>query len=451
MIIKSVFAGLLLTMSSLGAHAAEPQVGPATVYTHVALIDGTGAPMKTDMAILIEGDRIAKILPSAQMTAALPEGTKLVDGHGLYALPGLIDSHVHLTPVKKLSEAHARLRRYLYSGITSVRDMAGDARTLAELKRESLLKEIPSPNIYYAALMAGPMFFKDPRPGATAEGLVAGQVPWMQAITPKTDMTEAVALARGTGATGIKIYADLESKEVHRITAEAHRQGIKVWAHSMVFPATPADDVDAGVDVLSHVCRLAWQIAPVRPREYHHKVHMPTDRLDPADARLKALYAQMKARGEILDATLWLYTHLTELRHGQPETGAAQCSPKFAAALTRTVYDAGVDISTGTDSTLPASAAYPSLYDELHVLAHDVGMPPLQVIRSATYVGARALGLEGERGTLVPGKRADIVFVSKNPLEEIDNLRSVVLTVKDGTAYARKDYVPITNAELGDN
>src|SRR5690606_13449342 len=139
----------------------------------------------------------------------------------------------------------------LYSGITSTRDMADDLRNIADLARASRIHEIPGPDIYYAALMAGPSFFEDPRVQAASLGAVGGEVPWMRAISPQTDLTMAVAQARGTGASAIKIYANLPGAEVARITAEAHRQGVPIWAHAAVFPATPKEVLDAGADVVS--------------------------------------------------------------------------------------------------------------------------------------------------------------------------------------------------------
>ncbi|TNE66170.1 MAG: hydrolase [Alphaproteobacteria bacterium] len=457
MTIKTLFATAALALSALCAtgvladdKTAETPAKPTTLYTGVKLIDGTGAQMQDGMAILVAGDRILKIAPAGELQASLPEGTKLVDGSGWYALPGLIDTHVHMATVPNEVKAEALMRRYVYSGVTTVRDMAGDMRALADLARKSRLGKIPAPDLYYAALMAGPTFFHDPRPGAAAEGEVPGQVPWMQAITPDTDMVKAVAMARGTWATGIKIYANLPSAEVHRISTEAHKQGIKVWAHSMVFPATPGDVVDARVDVISHVCRLAFEISDEKPTQYHHTIQPPYDSLDPRDPRLAALFAKMKAQGTILDATLWLYTHIAERQKGQKErkAGPAICPPAFAGALTQFAYEQGVNISAGTDSNLPAEAAYPSLFDEMTVLATDAKMPPLQVIRSATLVGARTMGLEADRGSLEAGKKADILFLDQNPLTDIANLRSVVLTVKSGREYARADYVPLSKDEL---
>ncbi|WP_417451334.1 amidohydrolase family protein [Kordiimonas sp.] len=435
-----------------GDTAAAGDTASARAYVGVSLIDGTGTPLQHDMGVLIQGDRITEVLPSLQLKARLPEGAKLVDASGHYLLPGLIDTHVHMATVPNREQAEAYMRRYLYSGITSVRDMAGDMRALAELARKSRLGKIPAPDLYYSALMAGPSFFDDPRPGMAAEGETPGAVPWMQAITSQTDMEEAVALARGTWATGIKIYANLPYAQVRRITKEGHRQGIKVWAHSMVFPAYPSEVVGAGVDVISHACRLAFEIAGVRPDEYHHKVALDFDALDTRSPVLGGIFEQMKNQGTVLDATLWLYANREQRENEKPKDkrSAGICPSAVAGAMTHFAYENGVDVSVGTDGMVPYDAEYPALFDELEVLAAKADMPPLQVIRSATYVGAKVLGLEDERGTIEPGKRADLIFLSKNPLEDMANMRSVVLTVKAGTDYPREAYTPITKTELGE-
>lgn len=443
----SLIATAILSLTGTQASAEQP----ATLYKNVTVIDGTGTTPKDNMNILVENGRIASLGPVADIKA--PDGAAIIDSTGLYALPGLIDTHVHLTTVPDLEKARNIMRRHVYSGITTVRDMAGDMRPLAELARESRLGKIPAPDLYYAAVMAGPSFFHDPRPGASAEGEVAGQVPWMQAITPDTNMPEAVALARGTWASGIKIYANLPREAVHRIGREARQQGIKTWAHSMVFPATPQDVLDAGIDVVSHVCRLAWQLAENRPDEYHHNMELPYDRLDAHNPRLTALFDQMKSQGTILDATLWLYSYLEERRKKQAgkKPGPAACPPAFAASLTQAGYRRGVDISAGTDVIMPEGASYPALFHELEALVNDAGIRPLDAIRSATFVGARAIGIEADTGTLAAGKKADILFVGANPAEDIRNLRNIVLTVKAGIPYAREDFAPAGDNGSGEN
>ncbi len=75
---------------------------------------------------------------------------------------------------------------FIYSGVTTVRDMAGDTRVLADLSRSTMLHQIDGPDIYYAALMAGPQFFHDPRTVASAQGATPGDVPWMRAPSRRT-------------------------------------------------------------------------------------------------------------------------------------------------------------------------------------------------------------------------------------------------------------------------
>ena len=114
--------------------------------------------------------------------------------------------------------------------------MAGDARYLNYLSRQASLDEISSPDIYFSALIAGVTFFKDPRTKMAAQGVEAGKAPWMRGINANSDLKQVIAEAKGTGATGLKIYADLDKNYVEKIVEEAHAQDIKVWAHFKVIP-----------------------------------------------------------------------------------------------------------------------------------------------------------------------------------------------------------------------
>jgi imidazolonepropionase-like amidohydrolase len=94
------------------------------------------------------------------------------------------------------------------------------------------------------------------------------------------------------------------------------------------------------------------------------------------------------------------------------------------------LHRAGVPIVAGTDEGVPGFSIYREI--ELYVAA---GMSPMEALRSATAVSARAMRLDGEVGTLEPGKRADLVVLDANPLESIANVRAVRLVMKAGTLY----------------
>jgi imidazolonepropionase-like amidohydrolase len=186
-----------------------------TIYRGATLIDGTGSAAQASVAIVVRGACILAIRPAKD---AIELGSKVIDATGLYVMPGLINSHIHIATVSTREQSLAIMRRDLYSGITAEREMAGDTRQLAELARVALLGEVEGPDIYYAALMGGPSYFTDERTHFAARGAVPGEVPWMKAVTPSTDLHLAVAEARGTGATAIKIYFDLSPELVSAIT-----------------------------------------------------------------------------------------------------------------------------------------------------------------------------------------------------------------------------------------
>jgi imidazolonepropionase-like amidohydrolase len=410
------------------------------------------------MDVLVDGDRIKSVFPDAALDRNLnPTArarTRIVELAGKYMMPGLIDSHVHLATPPNQRQAEAILRRDLYGGVTAVRDMADDLRPVGELTREALVGEIPAPDIYYAALMAGPEFFTDPRTAETSVGGLPGHMPWMQAVTTDTDLPLAVAMARGTGATAIKLYAALTPDMARRITAEAHRQGLRVWAHATLYPARPSDVVDAGVDAISHACLLVREPATRVPAwgEPRQPADLSSLRKgnNPALARL---FADMVKRGTILDATVWTYTPPppgAAISSDTPPLLPGGCDDIVGGILTGQAFGAGVPISAGTDNVAPWDDTWPDLFHELDALHTKAGLPVVAVLRSATVIGARAAGQEGDMGTVEPGKLANMIVLEKNPLDDLGNLKSLFMTIKRGREYRRTAFVPLTSGDITD-
>ena len=416
---------------------AADDIPRATVaYVGATLINGGSEAARPGVVIVTRGGEIIGVQPEKGFHA--DKDTQVIDVHGQYIIPGLINTHVHLATFADPPVARAYLRRELYSGVTSVRDMAGDVRLLAELKREAEFDEIASPQIYYVALMAGPDFFKDPRTHDAARGRTAGDVAWMQAITAQTDLPLAVTAAKATGATAIKIYADLPADLVAAITAEAHRQHMLVWAHATVFPAQPGEVVAAGVDVVSHACLLGYEISSPPVLDYHDKTPLDRSKMMQPNPRLQNVFAEMKRRGTILDATMFAFE--------PPNYG--WCSEGVNTYLAHAAFEAGVEISAGTDDDPEWKDADSKLDTEIELLVHKVGMTPAQALRSATRVGARTLGLEKQTGSVETGKAADFVVLEKDPLKDITAIRTVNLVVKHGLRYPRSDYRPAKDEDF---
>jgi imidazolonepropionase-like amidohydrolase len=269
----------------------------------------------------------------------------------------------------------------------------------------------------------------------------------MRAVSPATDLPLAIAEAKGTGATAIKIYADLPARLVRAVTAEAHRQHLLVWAHAAVFPAGPRDVVDAGVDAVSHVCMLGYQVSAQMPRAYHNRAPVDAAKLAKDDHALDALFADMRGRGTVLDATLYVYEVIDNVKNAAPPP---YCTLRTASKLLGEAYRAGVAISAGTDADSDWHDPFPALPDEMELLVR-AGMTPMDAIRASTSVAARTIGEACEMGTLEAGKLANLVFLAKDPLAAIANVKSVTLTLKRGRAYPRGNYTPITKDEAKDS
>jgi len=453
-------AAFCLAVFCLGAGLTDAHAGTPTpfaprptgetLYRDATLFDGTGAVPQLHMNVLVEGPRIKAVFRDGPKSPDVTSAA-VVDLRGHFLMPGIIDSHVHLATPPNRRQAEAMLRRDLFGGVTAVRDMADDLRSLGDVTRAMLVGETPGADVYYAALMAGPDFFTDPRTIQVTAGAEPGHVPWMQAITAKTDIRLAVAMARGTYATGIKLYADLPADLVGRITAEAHRQHILVWTHATIFPSKPSDAVDAGVDTISHSCLLIYEAATHPGDSVAHRVDVALDQFRNADSPvLAALFKDMVKRHTILDATVWTYAAIQNNPRSNPQVARHKCDGEIGAAITRQAYLAGVDISTGTDNPATWDDRWPDVFHEIDWQVNHAHIPIAAVLRSATLIGARAAGQEKDMGTIVPGKLANMIVLAKNPLVDLENLKTVEFTVKRGRVFMRKDYTPLKIGDITD-
>ncbi|SEL47235.1 amidohydrolase family protein [Streptacidiphilus jiangxiensis] len=410
-------------------------------YRGATLLDGTGAPARAGVTILVVEGTIARVAPDAQFTAADLDGVEVLDLGGRHVIPGLIDAHQHIATPPDRPLAEATLRRDFFGGVTATRDMADDLRQVADIARAALVGELAAPDIHYAALMAGPSFFADPRTWQVSQGATPGEVPWMQAITAETDLPLAVAMARGTYATAVKIYANLPGELVAAITAEAHRQGLAVWAHAAVFPATPGQVVAAGVDSVSHAHLLVHEAADRPLTTYQDKPPVDFARFAGADdAELGLLLAEMRRRGTVLDATASLWATLGREAADKESRARAAELDGLNAALTTQALRAGVSVCAGTDRDPDPTDPWPPLFDELDYFVDRCGLTPVEALRCASHGGALSLGAQERLGTVEPGKQADFVVLDEDPAHSLAALRSVVHVVKRGRRYDRAEF-----------
>ena len=408
--------------------------------TNVTVIDGNGGPAKPGMTLVISGERIVDMFPTGRKQ--LPAGTTLMNMDGHYLIPGLIDSHYHFHIGMRDKETEEALRRFAFlGGVTTVRDMAGDAIALAELSKVAADPSVQSPRVYFSALMAGPGHLEgDRRVDQISHGRSRGEAPWARSITPQTDIVRAVSEAKATGATGIKIYTDIAPEIVTKITAEAHRQGLKVWSHAAVYPGRPSDAVGAGVDVLSHSNLIVSEGMNKVPQQYDGSYILLDYNSTAVESKpISDLLQLMVKKGTFLDPTMVVTSRLEKSEKGKIFQDPIRMAD-WSYMFTMRAHIRRIPIVAGTDvQETPKTQDFPNIHAELELLVAKAGLTPLEAITAATRNGAQVLGISDSYGTIAPGKVADLVVLSADPSVDIRNTTKIVHVIKGGKVHTREN------------
>src|SRR5581483_7773383 len=203
----AVATGCAIAPGAVDAQRGGPPRNRSILVRDVTVIDGTGAAPRAHTDVMMRDGKIVALGATGTLGQA-PDS--VIDGRSLFAIPGLIDAHVHLG-TGPWDQRVSVLKGALMGGVTTVLDLAGDARATGDLQRAVIAGQVSGPHIHYVALFGGPAFFTDPRVLDASRGYVPGTAPWMQSVGDSTDFVRAVAVAKGTGAMGVKLYAELDS------------------------------------------------------------------------------------------------------------------------------------------------------------------------------------------------------------------------------------------------
>lgn len=392
----------------------------------------------TGMTLVIEDGIIKDIFKTGSKT--ISDSVNRLEYPGYYVIPGLIDTHVHMgmKGLSKSPEASRKeFKKWLYSGVTAVRDMGGDGRKLAQ--ENQLIKENkqPGPDLYFSATVgSSDMIAKDMRLKRVTQGIGIANAAYVLEAKDDMDIQKNVTMAVNSEVTGLKFYAGINAKLIKAITAEGHSQGLKSWAHFTVFPDRPLEVVRSGVDVVSHVWGAFWQDEDVDPSEKVPFTHtdfknarsatFPKDMslLNTDSPELLLLFNEMKQRDVIWDLTYVI-----------PNQETQKIYKKYTLAASK----AGVTFSTGTDYFNEINESFPSLYKEIETLVADGILNPRQALLAATLNGAKVIGIENTHGSIEIGKVANLVLLKKNPVENISNIREIEFTMKNGMLYKRSN------------
>ncbi len=415
------------------------------------LIDGFGHAPINDSVILIYGDTILDV--GTVDTLPVPDSYTIVSTEGMDVLPGLWESHAHLMLAGHADYPHwdstyadrlageimpASAVQLLLAGVTSARDLGAPLDASRSVKERIDSGEIPGPRLF----MSGPFLQAE---------VEAWESAFRWEVTSVADAKQKVAALNQAGMDIVKLIdQDKLPREVAQaIVDEAHARGMKVVAHSHR-PDEIRVGLEIGVDNFEHTGLTTAPeyppdiIAALRERtatgriaggplywtptveglwNYDRTVANPEKLDDECWKRGLAEDTIADISGSIANPGQLGYTRLTPLRKPTLKRKIAQ------------LREAGVVFLIGTDSGIPMKFHCQSTWNELDVLVRVMGLPVMEVIRSAVYWPAVMMGVDDELGTISAGKKADIIAVRGDVLEYINLLQDVDFVMKGGVIY----------------
>jgi len=390
------------------------------------LLDGTTRPPLPQPAIVIEGERIAAVL-AGELPAE--SDAQILDFGDAVITPGLIECHLHLVgdpvipthqwcemPADALIEkARSHAAQALRAGVTTLRDCGGPQALIFELRDAIAHGELQGPRIVAAGrvvtIPGGHGHFM----GIETRGPQAAAETVEQLIAAGADFIKVIA-SGGGGTPGTYPWdSQFSVEELAAMVQAAHRAGRRVGAHAHSVAAI-RNCLDAGIDTFEHVTFITANGPRLQPD----------------------LVRRLADAGVFVIPTIACYRNPVQAGLPKPfiqKIGMAGMDfVELHQSHVRQMLDAGVRLAAGTDG-VQVGVGPAAVPDEARYLAEVAGSPAFG-LRAATSLAAQALGVEADCGTVEAGKRADLLILRRNPLEDMAALRDVAGVIKDGKLVA---------------
>jgi hypothetical protein len=419
----------------LERRVAHPLPG-VTLIRNARVFDSEHATLGEASDVYVYRGRISQVLPA---NAADAGADHVVDAGGRVLLPGLFDMHSHL------SRWDGGL--HIAAGVTTARDMGNDNTSLQEMISEGDAGTLLFPRVVPAGFIEGESQY------AARGGFV---------IKDLQGAKDAVDWYAHHGYPQIKIYNSFPKDIVRDTVAYAHSRGMRVSGHVPAFMRAQ-DVVEQGFDEVQHINQvlLNFFVTPktdTRTLERFYLVAEKTAGLDFDSKPVQDFVELLKTHQTVIDSTLATFDFIRQ-RPGQLSQAYAAVAdhmppdvrrslsvaemniPNDAKAalyeksyqkcieLVGRMYRAGIPLVAGTDAT-PGFTLHREL--ELYVQA---GLTPSQVLQIATWNGAKYAKVLAERGSIAPGKVADLVLIDGDPTRDISAIRKVAMVLKGDKAY----------------
>ena len=444
----------------MGIAVSYPVTAQTSLIKNVTVIDTRTGKALAGKNVFIENGLIQSVASSSNKSQ--PANLQVVDGTGKFLLPGLADAHIHFfqsgslytrpdaldlrkkVPYEKEIKFTSEnvtdyLQRYLRLGITSVIDVGGPFANFNI--RDSVSKTITSPNI----LVTGPLFsmveddfFGKDKPIEKITSPQEADMLFDKMMTRRPDFIKIWYIANAANP------AEKNFALIKYIADKTHAKGLKLAVHATEL-GTAELAVDAGADILVHSVddKLITE-SFIQKLKARNVTLIPT--LIVGINYYRSFSGKLPHNmQDLLWANPFTYGSLTD-----PETMDTATMPRVLKMLRRTgipesekktmaimqanlkkLFAAGVNIASGTDAGNIGTMHASSYLQELEAM-QQAGLSNAEILKASTINVATAFGKEKNWGSIEKGKQADLLLLTKNPLESLQNLSSIEIVFKDG-------------------
>lgn len=413
----SFLFGLIVFLVIIPISIQKAKQAQASENREFAFVNVTIIPMDKEriiegQTVIVRDGKINQLGPAFK--TSIPEGAERIDGKGKYLIPGLVDMHVHLKDIDD-NEMSALLQLYVVNGVTTVLNLSGIPRHL-EIRKKVAEGTLFGPTIY----TSGPYVSS-----------VTGSSP-----TPE-EVERAVIEQKRAGYDIIKIHGDFTREAYRRLFVIARREGMRVIGHAprnLGIEAMLEERQDAVAHAEEYIYdknSTSRDFADIEPKI--PVIARATARAGTWVVPNLTAFKNVGLQVADMDAVL----HRAEMRYvppgivrlwgsptnpysrlGKEQSQKIQARYKVLEKLTKGFRDAGVRLLAGTDAMNPCVVPGFSLHDELRDLV-GAGLTPYEALRASTSNAAEFLKGDREFGTIAVGKRADLILVDGNRLENV--------------------------------
>ncbi len=414
-----VFAGLAAAAVFCGGASAQ-----TVALTNATVIDGTGAAAQRGVTIVMENGRIRDIGPQA----ATPAGATVVDLAGKFVTPGIINGHGHVGPPAR----DPQLRQYALYGVTTTTSMYFDQDDVQEFKRRQTAGDLRGARIMTVMYR----FMSEPfKPGSENKTPEEGRAKVDEIAAKDTDF--------------VKVWIDAQGGRHPKLTPEftaavmdQAKKHNKIKMSHIVELADARRMVDQGVNILVHNVR-----DQDIPDDFIATLKEKNVSVISTLAREEALFVYggdgtptdnpFFQKGLNAERLALLRTKMRENQAKDPNRPRWLRMFDTDKKNLKKLVDAGIKYGFGTDSGGALDRYFVQGWFEHRQmeLMRDAGLTPMQIIQSFSKNNSEMLGIDKDFGTLAKGKAADLLVLTRNPLDDIANMRSIEAVYLGGKKF----------------